>query len=86
MAVVNISLPDQLKHYVADRVNEGGYGTTSEYIRDLIREDQKRQSQEKLEMLLLEGLETPGKLWTSNDVADIKRLVRDRLSSKSPKT
>ena len=38
------------------QVKEGGYSTPSEYVRALLREDQKRRAEEKLEAFLLEGL------------------------------
>jgi antitoxin ParD1/3/4 len=41
-ATMNISLPDSLKKYVKERVDEERYGTQSDYVRSLIREDQKR--------------------------------------------
>ena len=58
MATMNISIPDPLKEFIEERVTEKGYTTTSEYFRDLVREDQKKKAQEKLEALLLEGLES----------------------------
>ena len=58
MTNVNVSLPETLKIYIEEQVTEGGYGTTSEYFRELIREDKKRKAQAKLETLLLEGLES----------------------------
>lgn len=58
MAVVNISLPDQMKDYIDERLDEGRFSSTSEYFRDLVREDQKRRAQERLETLLLQGLES----------------------------
>ncbi len=39
---MNISLPDALKSFVDEQVNQGGYGTSSEYVRELIRKDQDR--------------------------------------------
>ncbi|BDI28608.1 addiction module antitoxin [Capsulimonas corticalis] len=58
MTNMNVSLPENLKDYVEAQVADGGYGTTSEYLRELIREDKKRKAQERLETLLLEGLES----------------------------
>ncbi|MCX6381042.1 MAG: type II toxin-antitoxin system ParD family antitoxin [Armatimonadetes bacterium] len=58
MTNVNVSLPETLKDYIEEQVASGGYGTTSEYLRELIREDKKRKAQERLETLLLEGLES----------------------------
>jgi antitoxin ParD1/3/4 len=52
MGTINISLPDSLKDYVDEQVGEGGYGTSSEYVRKLIR---KVQDRKRLRALLLEG-------------------------------
>ncbi|ARO33877.1 addiction module antidote protein (plasmid) [Rhizobium sp. NXC14] len=49
---MNISLPDNLKHFVDQQVAGRGYGTSSEYVRELIRRDRDRQ---QLRNLLLEG-------------------------------
>ena len=56
MATMNISLPDALKSYVDSRVSRDGYGTASEYFRELIRQDQQRREQEQLERAQLEKL------------------------------
>ena len=39
---MNISLPDGLKAFVDERVQTEGYGTSSEYVRELIRRDKNR--------------------------------------------
>ncbi len=52
VSTMNVSLPDELKTYVADQVDHGRYGSTSEYVRELIRRDQDRQH---LRRLLLDG-------------------------------
>lgn len=49
---MNVSLPDELKDFVDGRVGASGYGSTSEYVRDLIRRDRERQ---RLRALLLDG-------------------------------
>ncbi len=49
---MNISLPEALRAFVEDQIAQRRYGTTSEYIRDLIRRDQDRQN---LRDLLLAG-------------------------------
>ncbi len=56
MATMNVSLPDNLKSFVDDQVVARGYGTASEYVRELIRKDQDRQH---LRALLLEGAASP---------------------------
>jgi len=42
MSTMNISLPEALKSFVDEQVNSCGYGTSSEYVRALIRKDQER--------------------------------------------
>lgn len=83
MATMNISLPDALREYVETEVREGGYSTASEYFRQLLREDQKRRAQERLEALLLEGLESPSATMTSDDWADLRRRVIERHERRS---
>lgn len=64
---MNIALPESLKQFVLARVEEGGYATASEYVRELIRSDQKRKAQEKLEALLLEGLQSGEPMEVTNE-------------------
>ncbi|HEY1394058.1 MAG TPA: type II toxin-antitoxin system ParD family antitoxin [Methylibium sp.] len=52
MSTMNISLPEALKAFVDEQVAQGGYGTSSEYVRELIRKDQDRL---QLRGLLLAG-------------------------------
>ena len=52
MSTMNISLPDALKSFVDEQVSQRGYGTSSEYVRELIRKDQERL---QLRGLLLAG-------------------------------
>ena len=51
MGTMNISLPDELRDFVEEQVKRG-YGTSSEYVRELIRRDQDRL---RLRSLLLAG-------------------------------
>lgn len=55
MGTMNISLPDTLRDFVDEQVTGAGYGTSSEYVRELIRRDQERL---RLRGLLLEGAES----------------------------
>ena len=52
MSTMNISLPDTLKSFVDEQVSQRGYGTSSEYVRELIRKDHDRLH---LRNLLLKG-------------------------------
>jgi antitoxin ParD1/3/4 len=55
---MSISLPKEMKERVKRRVEQDHYGTPSDYVRSLIREDFRRRDQERLESALLDGLES----------------------------
>jgi antitoxin ParD1/3/4 len=81
MTSLNISLPDPLKAYVEAQVASGDFGTPSEFIRNLIREDKERR-RERLEANLLHALQTkeltisPEELTGGNLVA----VLREKLT------
>ncbi len=77
---MNISLPDSMKSFVDERLASESYGSASEYVRDLIRFDQKRVEQEKLERLLLERLESKNtKEWNVEELrAELTRRKKKR--------
>lgn len=56
MQTINISLPDPMKQYIDDLVSSGRYHSASEYVAQLIRDDEKLKTQEHLEALLIDGL------------------------------
>ncbi len=67
---MNISLPEGLKDFVDQQVGERGYGTSSEYVRELIRKDQER--------LLLRGPLLAGAESSSTRPTDAVKLERLR--------
>jgi len=74
MTTMNISLPDSLKDFVDEQVSQRGYGTSSEYVRELIRKDQDRQ---RLRVLLLEGAATaPAGVADAEYFEGLRRRVR----------
>lgn len=79
MTTMNISLPDSMRTFIEQKVAQGGYSTASEYIRQLVREDQKRAAQERLEALLMEGIESgPSREMTGDDWEELRRRVWQR--------
>jgi antitoxin ParD1/3/4 len=75
---LNISLPDTMRNFVENKIANDGY-TISEYVRELIRNDQKKE-QSNLEALILEGLNsgeaTP---FTKSDFDEIRAVVTQRI-------
>ncbi len=76
MSTMNISLPDALKSFVDQQVSQRGYGTSSEYVRELIRKDQDRT---RLRQLLLDGAASPAGP-TADDAyfSTLRRRIQDR--------
>ena len=73
MTTMNISLPDTLKAFVDQQVNMRGYGTSSEYVRELIRKDQDIQ---RLREMLLDGASSAS---TAPIDAEYFQGLRDRV-------
>lgn len=73
---LNISLPKSMKQFVEAQVRRGSYSTPSEYIRALVREDEKQNARERLEAQILEGLSSPAS--ETQDWAELKRRVLTR--------
>jgi antitoxin ParD1/3/4 len=83
MTTLNISLSEQLRAFIEEQTQTGEYSTASEYIRALIREDQKRRARERLDALLIEGLESgdPESV-TPETWIQIRQEVRNRISER----
>ena len=77
MSTMNISLPDSMKSFVDEQVSQRGYGTSSEYLRDLIRRDQDRQH---LRGLLLAGAADPV---VQEATPEFFHALRQRVRAKS---
>ncbi len=85
MESMNISLPEPLKQFVDGQISTGRYSSASEYVRELIRADEKRKAEEQLNAKLLEGLGSPESELTAADWKAIRSeaLARVRTPSKA---
>lgn len=82
MQTMNISLPEPLKEFVEEQIASGRYSSASEYIRELIREDEKRKAEERLEALLLEGLQGKETAVTREDWNAIRKEALATLKAR----
>ncbi|WP_127169584.1 type II toxin-antitoxin system ParD family antitoxin [Xanthomonas sp. BRIP62415] len=77
MATMNISLPDELKQFVDQQVQEHAY---SEYLRELIR---KQRDVEQLRGLLLDGANSGPAVAMEPDFFDkMRERAQARAASK----
>ena len=74
MSTMNISLPEALRDFVEQQVSARGFGTSSEYVRELIRKDVDRQ---QLRTLLMDGASSqPGRPADADYFAGLRDQVR----------
>ena len=79
MSTMNISLPEALKSFVDEQVSARGFGTSSEYVRELIRKDLDRQ---QLRGLLLQGAQSAPEAAADEDYFEgLRARVRTRRTT-----
>ncbi|MGK2948179.1 MAG: type II toxin-antitoxin system ParD family antitoxin [Acidimicrobiales bacterium] len=75
---MSFALPAELREYVDERVGSGEYGNTSEYLRELIRRDQRSQAALRLRGLIADGIESgDGRPLTDELVDDLRQRALD---------
>ena len=74
MATLNIPMPKTMREWIDSQIKAGEYANASDYIRDLIRHDQRQR--DKLRLALIEG-EKSG--ISKRSVTDISRNAKRRL-------
>lgn len=80
---MNIDLPAAMNEFVREQVSAGGYSTASEYVSALIRADQRRKAAERLDQLLLEGLDSgPSTPMTREDWDSLRKELAQRHAEK----
>ncbi len=93
MATMNISLPDALRDFVKERVEQDAYSNPSDYVRSLIREDRQRMAAEKMRDSRIEALRQSvfqgvkdaeaGRMHDLDDVVvRVKQRGRERLAKR----
>jgi antitoxin ParD1/3/4 len=82
MESMNISLPEAMKQFVDGQISTGRYSSASEYVRELIRADERRKAQDQLEAKLLEGLNSAESEMTAADWVDIRKQALARVDAR----
>src|SRR5687767_10856374 len=79
---MNVSLPKDQKAFVDRRVRTGGFGSVSDYVRELVRRDQRELAREEVERRLLSALESPRSEMTSKDWKELREnLIKRRADT-----
>lgn len=70
---MSFALPKSMRYYIEDRVRTGQYRSVSEYLLDLIRQDQAAQADARLRSLIVEGLDSgPAQPLTQGRLASLR--------------
>jgi antitoxin ParD1/3/4 len=82
-STMTISLPEDLKQFVKKRSLTAHYGTPSDYIRGLIREDLQRLEEERLAVELMKGLKSGKGIPMTKDAwkrmrAEAAKIIRSK--------
>ncbi len=82
-ASINISLPETMKEWVEQQVAAGGYGTVSEFFRQLLRQEQQRRLRQEIDANLHAALDSgPSTPMTPADWERVRREGRKRIAKK----
>jgi len=84
-ASMNISLPPALRDWVEQQVEARGFGTASEFVRDMIRRERERTQLDRVDQKLLSALKTPVSKLTDNTWKSIRREGKKRVSKRKKK-
>jgi antitoxin ParD1/3/4 len=78
--MLNMALPDQILAFVEEQATAAGFNTASEYVYQLILREQERLSQQKrVELMLLDGLESGEPIEATDDWWGQKRAQLERM-------
>ena len=80
MATMNVSLPEEMKHWAEKQTQTGRYSNTSDYVRALIRQDQDKSAKiAHMQNLITEGIESGAGQLTMEDIKKsvLKRHAND---------
>ena len=78
---MSFALPEAMREYIDERVLSGNYGNTSEYIRDLVRKDQRDQAIQRVRVLVEEGLASgSGREDAEEDDQELLAIARGQIN------
>ncbi len=83
MKNIVISLPNSQGVYVEEQIRLGNYSNASEYFSILVQQDLERQAKQRLENMLIEGIESgTAEPMTARDWEEIRIAVREGKQQK----
>jgi antitoxin ParD1/3/4 len=81
MSNLNVSLPEAMKQYIENEVKRGAYSTPSEFVRELVRDFQRRKAAEN-EGRLLDALLDGTPIADDPTLQALQKKLRARIDQK----
>ena len=84
MFTIDVTLPDSLRQFVQCRLSDG-FGSASEYVRELIRRDQRELERATVEKRLLTALHSRKSAMTARDWKELRGRIGKRRGPNATK-
>ena len=81
MSNLNVSMPEAMKEFIEREVARGGYSTSSEFVRELVRDFQRRKAAEN-EGRLLEALSSGEVIADDPALEALHQQMRTRIDKR----
>ena len=80
---MHITLPEQLRKFVEEQAAKAGYPNSSDYVREVLAEEQARRERDAVDAKLLHALEGPFHPMTVENFRDLRAAAHKRVSTQS---
>jgi antitoxin ParD1/3/4 len=82
---LTVPLPKDLQEFVESQTAAGGYVSPADYVTALLHAVQKRQAIDKVNAMLLEGMQSEMSEMTADDWKAIRKEVEEGLANRAVK-
>jgi antitoxin ParD1/3/4 len=83
MATLDLPLSDDLRRFVDERARQTHHSSPTDYVRALIREDQRKAAMARLEEKLIEGLDSGEAVEvTPAYLDDLERRIQEKIDAR----
>ena len=83
---MHISLPQPLKQWVDQQVQQKGFGTASEFVRDMLRRQQEQEVRARVDQKLIDALDAgPFTAMNKKEWQELRREARKRVAAANRK-
>lgn len=82
MVALHVTITPEQQSHLQQRLEAGEFATASEYVRALIREDQRRTAQDQLEAKLLASLESEATELNDQTLEALRQRMTDKINTR----